>query len=97
MSRRTPFSPTEMARRGWTRTDPRPWSKLNARWRHASGWTLEHCGHPTALWPWLLRDPTGLRVLTGVTMGNPPDFGTAWPDLRRAVEWLGKHLETAAG
>jgi hypothetical protein len=32
-------------------------SGKGATWRHASGWQLEHCGHPTANWPYSLRDP----------------------------------------
>lgn len=67
-------------------------SKCNARWRHRTGWTLEHCGHPTANTPWVLKTPDGQTILTGVRAGNDPTFGTCWPDLRSAVEWLYVHL-----
>jgi hypothetical protein len=78
-----------MTARGWSRIDPRPWRKLNARWEHQAGWRLEHCGHPTAVWPWALFAPDGEMVLTGVRAGNP-QHGRAWPDLRTAVEWVAK-------
>jgi hypothetical protein len=28
-------------------------------WRHASGWIVQHCGHPTANWPYYLVSPQG--------------------------------------
>lgn len=34
-----------------------------ARWENSNGWWLEHCGHPTALWPWALYNPQGQLVL----------------------------------
>ncbi len=45
-------------RAGWTRLSP-PGDKCTARWRHVSGWTVVHCGHPTALWPYLAISPEG--------------------------------------
>lgn len=40
---------------GWTRSGA---GKCDAQWRHnASGWFVEHCGHPTALYPLSLTDP----------------------------------------
>lgn len=84
--RRRVASPREMARAGWTRTDPRPWGKLGARWEHVAGWTLEHCGHPTAHYPWLLVAPDGRIVRTGVMVeGHRYQRGTAWPHLASAV------------
>ena len=77
-----------MTAHGWRRVDPRPWRKTAARWAHKSGWRLEHCGHPTALWPWMLISPAGEVVLSGVLYGRPPAHGTAWPDLRTAIEWV---------
>lgn len=62
---------------GWARVDPRPWRKTTALWRHLSGWVLQHCGHPTANYPWALYDPTGRMHLVGAVNGNP-HFGTAW-------------------
>jgi len=42
---------------GWIRLSP-PGDKCNAHWRHdASGWEVEHCGHPTANWPYFATDP----------------------------------------
>jgi hypothetical protein len=79
-------SPKQSAAAGWTRTDPRPWTKLRARWQHVSGWRLEHCGHPTALRPWALYDPTGDMVLTGAVHG--PGLGTAWPNLATAMAYV---------
>lgn len=88
MARAIPIRPAAMAAAGWERTDGTK-GKLAARWRHRSGWRLEHCGHPTALTPWQLFDPAGRHILTGVAgEARNPEFGTAWPSLRRAVEWL---------
>lgn len=52
------ISPRELARHGWTRVGSSS-GKVNAEWRHREGWTLAHCGHPTALTPWMLKDPSG--------------------------------------
>lgn len=30
-----------------------------ATWRHWSGWIVQHCGHPTALYPWYIETPSG--------------------------------------
>ena len=75
---------------GWTRTDPRPWTKLAARWEHTSGWKLDHCGHPTALWPWALYAPSGDMVRMGVKYATPPNAasGRAWPDLAAAMSYV---------
>jgi hypothetical protein len=63
---------------GWTRVDPRPWTtKLDAYWTHASGWTLVHCGHPTANYPWALYDPKGRMHLQSALHGEPT-YGRAW-------------------
>lgn len=89
-----PPSPRQMASAGWQRVDPRPWRKTTARWHHASGWRLAHCGHPTALWPWALFAPDGKMHLTGGRRGNP-EFGRAWPDLREAVTYVAGQLAKA--
>lgn len=80
-----------MSRLGWTREGPP--GKCGALWRHSSGWVLQHCGHPTALWPWALYNPDGKLVLTGVLHElRRADYGRAWPDLLTAAEWLRQHL-----
>lgn len=33
--------------------------KMSACWVHTSGWWIQHCGHPTALWPYALMPPDG--------------------------------------
>ncbi len=75
---------------GWTRVDARPWSKLKARWSHWSGWSIEHCGHPTALYPWALYDAKGDMVRTGAKLATPPNpaLGRAWPDLEMAMAFV---------
>jgi hypothetical protein len=90
MSAETPISHKEMAKLGWTRTDPRPWGKLQAVWEHRDGWRLRHCGHPTANQPWALYDPKGAFIRTGVLYAKPPDptKGTAWRNLRAAAEYV---------
>ncbi len=90
MSRRPPqLSHKHMANKGWERVDARPWGKLAARWRHAEGWWLEHCGHPTAHWPLALYDPKGRLHCTGLWAGGTnPTHGTAFPDLAAVVEYV---------
>jgi hypothetical protein len=83
-------TPTQLRERGWTRTDPRPWSKLRARWEGPDGWRLEHCGHPTANTPWVLIAPDGRWIRTGARFAEPAaaNLGTAWPDLAMATEYV---------
>lgn len=73
---------------GWTRVDPKPWtSKLTAVWQHVLGWSLHHCGHPTALWPWALYDPKGRMHRNGALDGAPRE-GRAWQRLEPAMEFV---------
>lgn len=81
---------------GWSRVDPRPWTKLGARWEHRDGWVLQHCGHPTANWPWALYDATGRMHCTG-SAGGRPEFGRAWPSLKAAVEFVVLACARSAG
>jgi hypothetical protein len=67
----------------WTRNGAR--SKCSARWRHASGWTVAHCGHPTALHPYHLIDPARPGAL--IVSHNGGAF-THLADAKRAVEGL---------
>lgn len=48
-------------RDGWTRYGAP--GVRNAAWRHESGMAAEHCGHPTALFPWLVRALNGDAVV----------------------------------
>lgn len=74
---------------GWTRVDPRPWGKLRAQWEHRAGWRLEHCGHPTALHPWALYDPSGeMHCTGGAGPAKNPAFGTAWNSLDDAGRYV---------
>lgn len=75
-----------MAAAGWTRVDPRPWSKCSARWSHVLGWKLTHCGHPTAHYSWILTNPLGNVILTGAMFSGNPRHGTHWPNLALAVD-----------
>lgn len=56
---------------------------------HRAGWRIEHCGHPTALWPYLLIDPEGDIVLMGAAgpMRNPT-YGTAWRTIQQAKDYV---------
>jgi hypothetical protein len=83
--------PTKAQAAGWQRVDRNP-GKLGARWRHVSGWTLSHCGHPTANFPWDLRDPQGKRVLSGVLYSGNPEHGYAWRTLAKAFGWVATQL-----
>ena len=71
---------------------PEPWcrvdggtGKLGATYRHASGWVIQHCGHPTANYPYALYNPEGFMVLA-------PN-GRAWRNLVIAAA----HVATQGG
>ena len=51
-----------MKRLGWSKLTPDHSGKF-AEWKHESGWHLQHCGHPTALFPWQAFDPDGVILL----------------------------------
>lgn len=85
---RAPLSPTAMRAAGWTRTDGGK-GKIGARWLHDTGWRLEHCGHPTAHFPWALFAPGGGMVCTGAAgEARNATFGRAWPNLRMPIAFV---------
>ena len=46
-----------MKRRGWRRLSM-VGDKTSTNWVHEeSGWQIQHCGHPTANWPYYAIDP----------------------------------------
>jgi hypothetical protein len=71
---------------------------MTQTYSHRDGWHLSHCGHPTALWPWLLVDPAGRIILTGAAgpLKNRT-FGTAWPTVAQAVYFVDEFSNRAAG
>jgi hypothetical protein len=70
------ISPKELNTKGW--------KPLGGRtYRHVTGWLIEHCGHPTALWPYALYDPSGKMILT--------PSGRAWPTVASAVDYVDTH------
>lgn len=71
---------------GWVRVDGG--RDKFARWRHESGWRVEHCGHPTALWPWAVYDPQGNMHCAGGADGGNPRLGYAWPNLTEAITYV---------
>ena len=76
----------------WTRLTPASHGKLHQRWRHSSGWELEHCGHPTAHWPWRARNPDRPEDLIVSRSGFAfPNLGAA----ANAVELLVSEAERA--
>ena len=55
-----------MKRDGRRTTLPEPWrrvdpyrGKLGSIYAHPAGYTIKHCGHPTAIWPYGLYDQGG--------------------------------------
>lgn len=88
------MSPKELARHGWSkqlRPDVLGLAAYRSAWVyvHPDGWELSHCGHPTALWPYLLISPNGRTVLTGAAGPcRNPAFGTAWPTVAQAVDFV---------
>lgn len=68
-------------------------SGLGRTWRHLSGCTLRHCGHPTALRPYYLEDPRGLwigQLREGTRNGRPR--GLTFRTVKDAQEWARVHL-----
>jgi len=59
-----------MRRAGWERLSE-PGDKLSSCWRHTSGWVVLHCGHQTALWPYMALDPEqrGTYVMSATGRG----------------------------
>ena len=90
MARKPAISHAQMHKLGFERTDPKPWGKLDARWRNKEGWCIDHCGHPTALRPWAVYDPEGGMHCTGgqPQHGGNPSNGTAWPSLADAAWYI---------
>ncbi len=68
---------------GWERVDRAP-GKIGARFVHRDGWCVEHCGHPTALWPWALYGPDGYMVLA-------PN-GRAWRTLADVAAYVARQV-----
>lgn len=81
------ISPKQLEAAGWRRIDNKVLGKVASIYVHRDGWELSHCGHPTALWPYLLVDATGRVHLTGSRHGKL-DHGTAWPTVRSAVDYV---------
>lgn len=70
---------------------PAPWrrvdgsaGKCGAVYEHPAGYTIQHCGHPTALWPYALYGPDGLMILA-------PN-GRAWQKLTYAAKEVERRL-----
>jgi hypothetical protein len=58
----------------WEREQIDPYGKAHV---HRYGdWTVEHCGHPTALFPWMIYDPEGAPVYA--------ENGRGWQTLKAA-------------
>lgn len=94
-----PISAKAMALLGWFRLTHPSSGKNHQRWRHATGWEIHHCGHPTALRPWVLLAPDGRFIRTGVLHEGPCndpkpcpyepwEHGTAWVSLREAAYYV---------
>ena len=63
---------TKRTREGWTLLTPveRYRGRCGALWQHVSGWHIEHCGHPTANWPYFLwHSSRQLNVMSHNGMG----------------------------
>ena len=49
----------------WEKIGPAPYGALGGTWRHRSGWIVQHCGHPTANWPYYAISPRGDSPIVG--------------------------------
>lgn len=85
------ISPKELAALGWRRVD----NGIMRTFQHLDGWLLEHCGHPTANYPYLLLNPDGERILTGALSGEP-HLGHAWPTVAAAADYVASLLPLTA-
>lgn len=47
---------------GWTRLSE-VGDKCSGAWVHSSGWLIQHCGHPTANYPYAAYGPDGFMVV----------------------------------
>lgn len=82
------ISPKAMAALGWTALRRVP-NTCGRGYVHTAGWSIQHCGHPTANWPYLLVDPNGEWVLMGAQgVYRNPDYGRAWRTVEQAVEYV---------
>lgn len=72
----------------WRRTDNNAHGKIGATYHHPAGYLIQHCGHPTALWPYALYGPDGAMILA-------PN-GRAWRTLFDAAFGV-ERLLTQAG
>lgn len=88
------ISPKELQSLGWEKTGSRfdP-GNFGRKYEHKDGWVISHCGHPTALWPYVLEDPQGRMVLTGAQISLRADYGTAWPTVASAVDYVRGRLD----
>ena len=80
LSRRK-ISPSALRKLGWSPAGYRSYV-------HRDGWYIQHCGHPTALWPYLLYAPDGRPIMTGAAFGKPADHGKAWPTVAAAADYV---------
>lgn len=68
----------------WTRIDGGS-GKIGAVYVHSpGGYYIEHCCHPTALWPYALYNPQGHMILA-------PN-GRAWQNLQAAAAEVARRL-----
>jgi hypothetical protein len=67
----------------WRRTDGGQ-GKIGATYAGPGGYWVQHCGHPTALWPYALYSPDGRLVLA-------PN-GRAWRTLGLAAGEVARRL-----
>jgi hypothetical protein len=60
---------------------------------HPSGFQVRHCGHPTALRPYYVQDPSGWRVghMSEVTRKGRP-MGLVFRLLCDAQAWVDEHV-----
>lgn len=64
-----PAPPRHRQFKDWRRLSP-PGDKMRATWFHAAtGWTVHHCGHPTANWPFYAINPNGETVVAWNGLG----------------------------
>lgn len=75
-----PLFPTARKVSGWDAFG----EGVQRRFRHPSGWRIEHCGHPTARWPWVVTDPQGDEV--------PGPGGHHWGSLQDAKDAVEKRI-----
>jgi hypothetical protein len=93
---RAPKTSRQRVRAGWTRLSPRGALTCLGEFRHdATGTRVAHCGHPTALWPYLVTTADGRSYVAPNSRGFV-HLATAMQAVEAGIEQHGRRVLFAA-